>query len=552
VIGTGGGAWRWLSSALVALALISSGCSAINGLFGEDCPVPDTKVTNAMAASVPRPGVGLNKPDLFIQYLGHASGGRDSAAYQETAYKKVTRAMAEKAIADASNIAEPYLRVSATGYAPSAFDRPGDLDLWREDPTGYWCLFDKMMNDIHSNDVQIVPVFVWNWTQFPAMTSETTAQMINDPNSESYQLLTAYIAEFVNRYEDHPALYFYELTNELNLKADLDTVGRCRGGKLGLNELCEPMGNFSTDQLITFMSRLADHVRSLDPDHPISSGFSLPRPYAEHLRQQPEFSSSGPDFTRDSMTEFRKNLKDIHQQLDIVSVHFYNWEGNNERFGIYGHSNADLLDVVKQTTDEIGKELFVGEFGDVNPYIKDDKNALFTQNVLNKIVELGIPYSAPWVWEFYVTTTYRTYDRRNTYFNLEPGRTDLVIAKIKEANEKLGVPIPSAQTRDNVPPQVVITWPLEGSEMPCNPSIYVIASDNSGSISKVTLSIDGEVEATRTTRPYRFTLKTAQLGLGRLHFTAKAYDASGNSARYAVAAISGKSVLEPIFHFCSS
>jgi hypothetical protein len=409
-----------------------------------------------------------------------------------------------------------------------------------------------MMDDLHSNDMQIVPIFVWNWTQFPAMTGETAAQMINDPNSESYQLLKAYTAEFVNRYEDHPALYFYELTNELNLRADLDMVGRCQSGELGPAELCEPMGNFSTDQMIAFTSRLADHIRSLDTNHPISSGFSLPRPSAEHLRQEPEFSLSGPDFTRDSMTEFRKNLSDIHQKMDIVSVHFYNWEGSNERFGIDGHTNADLLDIVKQTTDELDKELFVGEFGDVNPYVKDDKNALFTQNVLSKIVELRIPYSAPWVWEFYETTPYRTYGRRNTFFNLEPGRTDLIISKIKEANEKLGVPMPSAQIPDDVPPQVVITRPLEGSEMPCNPSIHVVASDNSGNVSKVTLSIDGEVKATRTTRPYRFNLDTAQLGFGRQQITAKAYDPSGNVGQYAVTAISGKSVLEPIFHFCSS
>ncbi len=46
-----------------------------------------------------RRGIGLNKFDLFLQYLGHASGGDGSAAY-----RVVTREMARKAIADAKNL----------------------------------------------------------------------------------------------------------------------------------------------------------------------------------------------------------------------------------------------------------------------------------------------------------------------------------------------------------------------------------------------------------------------------------------------------------------
>jgi hypothetical protein len=549
VIGTDG-AWRWLVSIFVVLAVMSSGCSALDGLFREDCPVPDATATGGKSGGATGPGVGLNKPDLFIQYLGNASGGRDNAAHHEAAHKKVTRAMAEKAIADASDIGAPYLRVSATGFAPSAFQRPGDLDLWRNDPAAYWCLFDEMMNDLSSEDMKIVPVFVWNWTQFPAMTGETVPQMMGDSDSESYRLLEAYITEFVRRYEDHPALYFYELTNELNLSADLDMVGRCRNGELGPPELCGPVGNFSTDQMIVFTSRLADHVRSLDTEHPVSSGFSMPRPYAEHLRREPEYSLSGPDFTPDSMTEFKDNLSDIHRQMDIVSVHFYNRKANNERFGIEGHANADLLNVVEQISDELDKGLFVGEFGDVTPYVKDDKDALFTRNVLSKIAELKIPYSAPWVWEFYETSPYRTHDRRNTYFTLEPGRTDIVISKIKEANEALGAPTPSSESPDNTLPRVVITRPLEGAQMPCNPSIHVVASDNSGEVSKVALLIDGEVEATRKTQPYRFGLESAQMGFGGQRITAKAYDRSGNVGQYTVTAISGRSILDPIFKGC--
>jgi hypothetical protein len=411
-----------------------------------------------------------------------------------------------------------------------------------------------MMDDLHSNDMRIIPVFVWNWTQFPSMTGESAAQMINDPESESYQLLTNYITEFVNRYKSHPALYFYELTNELNLQADLDVVGECVRDRTRPYGVCEPMSNFSTDQMIAFTSRLATFVRHLDPSHAISSGFSMPRPFAEHLRRQPEFSPHGPDYTADSLADFKKHVVDVHAGIDIVSVHFYNHYKYNERFRITGHTNAELLRIVKQTTDQIGKELFVGEFGDVDPHVKHDSNALFTQRVLDEIVELRIPYSAPWVWEFYQSTPYLTYDDPNTtFFNLEPGYTDLIISRIRAANQQLGNSIPSPQLPDTTPPQVIITWPLEGAPVSCAPAsalIHAVASDNSGTISRVRFFIDGEVSATITKPPYQFSLDSTQLGLGKQQITAEAYDPSGNKGRYTTTFVSQKTIFEPLFPVC--
>jgi hypothetical protein len=215
--------------------------------------------------------------------------------------------------------------------------------------------------------------------------------------------------------------------------------------------------------------------------------------------------------------------------MDIVSVHFYNKEGYNTRLGITGHTNADLLRIIKQTTDELDKKLFVGEFGDQNPYIESDKRALFTQNVLDKIVELKIPYSAPWVWEYYQRTPY-SQDR----YSLEPGGTDLIISKIKEANAKLGNRIPSPQPRDTTAPRVVVTWPLDG-RLSCNQLVYAVASDDSGTISEVRFLVNDNFRTIVSIPPYRLNLDTARLGLFReQRIIARAYDRSGNVGEYAV------------------
>ena len=39
-------------------------------------------------------------------------------------------------------------------------------------------------------------------------------------------MLERYVREFVERYKDHKAVLFYEVSNELNLTVDLDVASR--------------------------------------------------------------------------------------------------------------------------------------------------------------------------------------------------------------------------------------------------------------------------------------------------------------------------------------
>jgi hypothetical protein len=462
--------------------------------------------------------VGFNKYDLFEQYLGLASGGDGSPAFQ-----KVTKAMARKAMADAKSTGVNYFRVGVTGFSPVQYDTPSDLDIWRSNPDAYWRLMDEMMNDLDASGIRIIPTFMWNARQFPALTKDNITELVTNPDSNSYLLLTRYISEFIGRYRNHPSILFYELTNELNLYVDLDLVTRCETtypANNPLRKMCPVLGNVSTEQMIAFTRRLASLIRRLDPNRKISSGFGLPRPAAEHLRKKPEWSLGGPDWTLDSAADLQRNLIDIHQDLDIVSIHFYNGSQDNERLGISGHANAALLDLIKPMADAANKPLFIGEFGDINPFVyntdlqAEDPDALFSRKVLDRIQALRIPYSAPWIWEYYRDNTYSAFNAIQKGQIFDPSFTPSTNAAIKQANINLGNSIAPPQSPDYTPPSVVLTWPLERTIMPTNQIVSAVASDNSGTVSMVEFWVDEVFQTTIFSAPYRFVLNTSSLTYG--------------------------------------
>lgn len=508
---------RWAAS----LPFIYSLALYISYLSISDAAPIATPIGQSVPASV-----GLNKFDLFKQYLGTASGGDGSAAY-----RRVTQGMAKKAIADAHDIGVPFFRISATGYAPSAYGEPGDLDLWRRDPLAYWALFDQMMDDLHAQDMRAVLTLVWHSAQLPAMTGETIPMMLQDPGSKSYTLLSQYVAELVSRYRSHPALMFYELTNEINLAADRDSAGHCiKKGK----ESCDAKGNYTTEDAIVFTRRLAALIRKIDTAHPISSGLSVPRPNAEGLRENPEWQGRQ-RAKADTREQLQQYLGDINQAVDIISVHLYDHE-DNRRFG--SGDPVDLLPILRSAADRIGKPLFVGEFGD--PDAPSAGESSFTDRMLRKIVELRVPYSAMWVWEFYQRNPYTTFDNKNNTFSLEPGYTDHLIAKLKAANKALGNPVPAPKGNDTNAPRLVLTWPIECAILKDMQKIYAVASDDRGKVSRVEFWLDGSKLGADDAPPYEFDLSTNSLAKGDHEIIAKAFDLAGNQSEWKTQVLIGK------------
>lgn len=420
------------------------------------------------------------------------------------------------------------MRVSMSGRTSFT---PGDgrdsLDLWRSDPETFWRQVDDMMDDLDARGIQIVPVLMWGTGKFPLMTGEPLGELLRNPQSKSWGLLNRFVTDFVTRYRKRKTVLFYELTNELNNFADLDLVRRCKKSR----QKCEEGDRFTAYDMIEYTRRFAALIRNLDNTRLISSGFSIPRGSAEHLRASPEWTTRKADWRPDTRDQFAKNLEDIHAAVDIISIHLYSGE-NNWRFG--SSDAVDLLVEAKRVADKVGKPLFVGEFGDSKPAEADERS--YAVRMMNKIAELRVPYSAVWVWEFYQNKTYVTHDNRHTALSLEPGYTDYLIGRLRDVNGARAL----TKAKDTQPPRIVLNWPLECAVLDKTTDVYAVASDNSGAVRNVEFLLDGNALALDDTPPYQAKFSPMDVAAGLHQLTARAYDLAGNKSEFSSTVIAGR------------
>ena len=134
---------------------------------------------------------------------------------------------------------------------------------------------------------------------------------------QGIRILAQFIRDFIGRYKSRSTILFYELTNEMNLAADLDM------GKRYCKVTSCVWEDFTTAEMTGFAREIVGLIKSLDAGHPVSSGYSLGHTAASHLQRRPEFAAGGPDWTPDTEPDLARYLSDIHEPFDIVSVHLY-------------------------------------------------------------------------------------------------------------------------------------------------------------------------------------------------------------------------------------
>lgn len=271
-------------------------------------------------------------------------------------------------------------------------------------------------------------------------------------------------------------------------------------------------------------SRLTAFIKSLDPNHFISSGYGLPRQAAQHLRAQPQFSPQGADWTADDLQQFEQNIIDIHKGFDVMSNNITSGVAETDRFGKTDPNDAELITIIDRIAKKSGKILYIGEYG-------SKSSTFFSDNILDKVKEVKVPLSSPWILEFYQFNTFTP-----APFNIEPGYSDYFIRKYEAVSQAFGTSvIPESST-----PQVVLTWPVANARLASNQKVYVVASAARNiAILRVEFLVDGVKQATIMAPPYCINLDTQYLtsGIHTLTLTAIAYSTDGRQSSYSTSVV---------------
>lgn len=280
-------------------------------------------------------GVGINYFSAFVRRLENP---------EDTTYRQ--------GFADLAKHGIPFVRFAACGFWPK------NWKLYLEDKEAYFRLLDDVIKAAEEHDIGLIPSLFWYYACVPDIVGEPMNQWGNS-ESKTIGFMRRYTEEVVKRYVNSPAIWAWELGNEYSLAADLPNAADHRPWihpDLGTPTSRSEADDLTHDMLLVALREFGKTVRAHDPYRAITSGNSLPRAAAHHMRMERSW-------TQDTREEFKGNLVEVTPDpLNLVSVHIYPMDVSG-RFNQPYTSYEELLSLCLDAARKAGKGLFVGEFG---------------------------------------------------------------------------------------------------------------------------------------------------------------------------------------------
>ena len=318
----------------------------------------------------PYRGIGINYFSAFSRRLKDA---------EDTSYREGFAELAKHDI--------PFVRFMAGGFWPV------DYDLYMSDKEAYFKLMDDVVATAGKHGVGLIPSLSWYTACVPDLVGEPRSAW-GDPESKTMAFMRAYTEEVVLRYVDSEAIWAWEFGNEYSLAADLPNAAEHRPWihpELGTATTRSEADDMTQDMVVTALREFAEVVRRFDARRPITTGNSLPRSAAHHLRAEGAW-------TQDSREEFAANLLEVTPDLhDLVSIHLYPHD-HEGRFGQSYTAYEELLHLSMEAAGRAGKTVFVGEFGAPDSEKPEARDAARRENfmLLNAIELEEAPLAALW------------------------------------------------------------------------------------------------------------------------------------------------------------
>lgn len=290
--------------------------------------------------------ISFNKVDLFWQIR--------AAEFQQGGFGADPLFSAENALQNLNKMGFKTIRV--------VFDETREY----RDPekhARFLAALDRTLDLCDKYDLRIVASVNLPVVGYPEKTGETFSEYIANPESKARKLANEYVKEIVTRYRDRKTIAIWEHGNELLLKADI-------GNKDGLwGTVHVP----TLTQVADFHTSVAAYIRSLDSNHPITTGDSYRNTIWSLYQKGLGLSKSG---DVDTMADIGKAVSMAQRGVDVFCVHNY-YKG--PKFGCHpvkgpggqlvGLKMADWTAIAHAT----GKPFYLGEYGAIG-LSRDPKN----------------------------------------------------------------------------------------------------------------------------------------------------------------------------------
>ncbi|MBI4556357.1 MAG: cellulase family glycosylhydrolase [Candidatus Hydrogenedentes bacterium] len=283
---------------------------------------------------LPYRAIGINYFSAFSRRLQNPD---------DTSYRQGFADLAKRGIS--------FVRFMACGYWPV------DWKLYQSNKEAYFKLLDDVVRAAEETGIGLIPSLFW----YPAGISDLVREPRNqwgNPSSKTLAFMRQYTQEMVERYKDSSAIWVWEFGNEFSLDADLYSPEHRPPivPDLGTATSRSDADDLTHEMVVTAYREFAKEVRKYDPSRLVTTGASLPRPSAEHLRRERKWIA-------DSEKEFSRNLVDITPDpMNMTSVHIYPMDRQG-RFDPKDTPYDQIVRLCMETTERNGKALFVGEFG---------------------------------------------------------------------------------------------------------------------------------------------------------------------------------------------
>lgn len=315
--------------------------------------------------------IGVNYYDAFYRTLFNANDRSYVEGFNYLASNKI-----------------PFARVMFTGFWPS------DLKLYQSNKVEYFSRLDRVVKAAENAGVGLIASINWNPSTIPDLVDEPRNAW-GKKDSKTIQFMSKYTKEVVSRYVNSPAIWAWEFGNEYTLYVDLPNAPNFRPQVVpekGTRLLRGSEDDLRASDVINAYQMFAESVRSIDKIRMLSTGNSLPRPFAYH-------NSRYNTWDRDSESEFCEILKrDNPLPFALMSVHIYPTD-KNKYFLNGGASLNNIVSVAEWCSFNEKKVLFVGEFG-VDKTLLESTAKQYYIDLIDSIVNNNVSLAALWVFDF--------------------------------------------------------------------------------------------------------------------------------------------------------